>query len=117
MFTDAAVKEIARITLLRGTGARGLRAVIEGSLGGGDFRRRGGDSVRDHRPHRQGRRAAQAEHVADEGTAELALVEAVGEPEGSVDSQRRDEPSSGGDEMPVLKTEGGSVGQSFVTYI
>ncbi len=29
IFTDAAVKEIARIALERGTGARGLRAVIE----------------------------------------------------------------------------------------
>ena len=34
MFTDAAVKEIARITLLRGTGARWLRAVIEEVLEG-----------------------------------------------------------------------------------
>ena len=32
MFTDAAVKEIARIALLRGTGARGLRAVVEETL-------------------------------------------------------------------------------------
>ena len=29
MFTDAAVKEIARIALERGTGARGLRSVVE----------------------------------------------------------------------------------------
>jgi ATP-dependent Clp protease ATP-binding subunit ClpX len=29
VFTDAAIKEISRIALLRGTGARGLRAVIE----------------------------------------------------------------------------------------
>jgi len=29
MFTDAAIKEIARIALERGTGARGLRAVVE----------------------------------------------------------------------------------------
>ena len=29
VFTDAAVKEIARIALERGTGARGLRSVIE----------------------------------------------------------------------------------------
>jgi len=29
MFTDAAIKEIAKISLLRGTGARGLRSVVE----------------------------------------------------------------------------------------
>ncbi len=29
MFTDAAVKEIARIAMERGTGARGLRSVVE----------------------------------------------------------------------------------------
>jgi ATP-dependent Clp protease ATP-binding subunit ClpX len=29
MFTDAAIREIARIALERGTGARGLRAVVE----------------------------------------------------------------------------------------
>ena len=34
LFTDAAVKEIARIALDRGTGARGLRAVIEEVLEG-----------------------------------------------------------------------------------
>ena len=34
VFTDAAVKEIARIALLRGTGARGLRSVIEEVLEG-----------------------------------------------------------------------------------
>jgi ATP-dependent Clp protease ATP-binding subunit ClpX len=34
MFTDAAVKEIARIALERGTGARGLRSVIEEVLEG-----------------------------------------------------------------------------------
>src|SRR5271165_5337208 len=34
MFTDAAVKEIARIALERGTGARGLRAVVEEVLEG-----------------------------------------------------------------------------------
>ena len=34
LFTDAAVKEIARIALARGTGARGLRSVIEGVLEG-----------------------------------------------------------------------------------
>jgi len=34
MFTDAAIKEIARIALERGTGARGLRAVIEEVLEG-----------------------------------------------------------------------------------
>lgn len=32
MFTDAAVKEIAKIALERGTGARGLRAVVEETL-------------------------------------------------------------------------------------
>src|SRR5271166_6562468 len=34
LFTDAAVKEIARIALLRGTGARGLRSVVEEVLEG-----------------------------------------------------------------------------------
>ncbi len=34
VFTDAAVKEIARIALERGTGARGLRSVIEEVLEG-----------------------------------------------------------------------------------
>jgi len=34
IFTDAAVKEIAKIALLRGTGARGLRAVVEEVLEG-----------------------------------------------------------------------------------
>src|SRR5271157_2225774 len=34
LFTDAAIKEIARIALLRGTGARGLRSVIEHVLEG-----------------------------------------------------------------------------------
>jgi hypothetical protein len=34
MFTDAAVREIARIALERGTGARGLRSVIEEVLEG-----------------------------------------------------------------------------------
>jgi ATP-dependent Clp protease ATP-binding subunit ClpX len=34
MFTDAAVKEIARIALERGTGARGLRSVVEELLEG-----------------------------------------------------------------------------------
>src|SRR5208337_2614727 len=32
MFTDAAIKEIARIALQRGTGARGLRSVVEETL-------------------------------------------------------------------------------------
>src|SRR5208337_2502769 len=34
MFTDAAVREIARIALERGTGARGLRSVVEEVLEG-----------------------------------------------------------------------------------
>jgi len=34
LFTDAAIKEIARIALDRGTGARGLRAVVEEVLEG-----------------------------------------------------------------------------------
>jgi len=34
LFTDASIKEIARIALDRGTGARGLRAVIEEVLEG-----------------------------------------------------------------------------------
>ena len=46
MFTDAAVREIARIALERGTGARGLEVGRRGGLGGGAVRRRGGGSVR-----------------------------------------------------------------------
>ena len=34
IFTDAAIKEIARIALDRGTGARGLRSVVEEVLEG-----------------------------------------------------------------------------------
>jgi ATP-dependent Clp protease ATP-binding subunit ClpX len=34
VFTDAAIKEIARIALERGTGARGLRSVVEEVLEG-----------------------------------------------------------------------------------
>jgi ATP-dependent Clp protease ATP-binding subunit ClpX len=34
MFTDAAVKEIAQIASERGTGARGLRSVVEETLEG-----------------------------------------------------------------------------------
>ena len=34
LFTDAAIKEIAKIALERGTGARGLRAVVEEVLEG-----------------------------------------------------------------------------------
>ena len=37
MFTDAAVREIARIALERRTGARGLRAVVEEVLEGVPF--------------------------------------------------------------------------------
>ncbi len=53
-FTDAAIREIARIALARATGARGLRAVIEEVLEGGLVRGRGGDSVRDHGQGGQG---------------------------------------------------------------
>ena len=38
VFTDAAVREIARIALERGTGARGLRVGGRGGLGGGSVR-------------------------------------------------------------------------------
>ena len=34
LFTDAAIKEIARIALERGTGARGLRSVVKAVLEG-----------------------------------------------------------------------------------
>ena len=54
VFTDAAVKEIARIALDRGTGARGLRSVGRGGLGRGSVRGRGGGSVRDHREDASG---------------------------------------------------------------
>src|SRR5208282_4485904 len=37
LFTDAAIQEIARIALERGTGARGLRAVVEEVLEGVQF--------------------------------------------------------------------------------
>ena len=45
MFTDAAIKEIARIALERGTGARGLRGGGRGGLGGGLVRCRGGGQI------------------------------------------------------------------------
>ena len=81
VFTDAAIKEIARIALERGTGARGLRAVVEELLGGGFVRGRSGSQVRDHGQDGQGWGGGEAEHVANEGTAELARAEAVGEPQ------------------------------------
>jgi len=71
-FTNAGTGEFARIALARATGARGLRAVIEEVLEGGLVRGRGGDSVRDHGQGGQGWGAGQAEHLADEGTAEFA---------------------------------------------
>ena len=49
MFTDAAVKEIARIALERGTGARGLRSVVEEVLGGGAVRPGAWCVVRDYK--------------------------------------------------------------------
>ena len=45
MFTDAAVKEIARIALERGTGARGLRSVVEEVLEGVLFESRRGSGT------------------------------------------------------------------------
>ena len=78
MFTDAAVKEIARIALERGTGARGIEVGGRGGLGRGSVRGRGGRSVRGHRQDGQGWGGGQAEHVADEGTAELARAAAAG---------------------------------------
>ena len=74
MFTDAAVKEIARIALERGTGARGLRSVVEEVLEGVLFDVEVGVQVRDHGQDGQGWGAGQAEYVATEGTAELACA-------------------------------------------
>ena len=67
MFTDAAVREIARIALARGTGARG-----RAGHGGGVVRRRGGREVRDYGEDGHGWGGGEAEHGANEGTAEFA---------------------------------------------
>ena len=69
VFTDAAVKEIAKIALERGTGARGLRSVVEEVLEGVLFDVEAGSGHRDHRQDGHGRGGGQAEHDADEGTA------------------------------------------------
>jgi len=60
LFTDAAVREIARIALERGTGARGLRSVVEEVLEGVLFEVEAGvryviteKTVRDGEPVRQ----------------------------------------------------------------
>ena len=81
VFTDAAVREIARIALERGTGARGLEVGGRRGLGGGDVRGRGGGAVRDHGQDGQGWGAGQAEHDANEGTAEILAESAVFERE------------------------------------
>jgi len=75
MFTDAAVREIARIALARGTGARG-----RAGHGGGLVRCRGERHVRDHRQDGQGWGGSQAEHEADERTVECRCAAKTWEP-------------------------------------
>ena len=72
VFTDEAIKEIARIALERGTGARGLRAVVEEVLEGVLFEVEAGVRYRD-REDGQGWGGGQAEYDADEGTAGARL--------------------------------------------
>ena len=74
MFTDAAVREIARIALERGTGARGLRSVVEEVLEGVLFEVEAGVRYVITDKDGQGRGGGQAEHDADGGTAEFAPV-------------------------------------------
>ena len=74
VFTDTAIKEIAKIALERGTGARGLRSVVEEVLEGVLFDPMPGVQVRDHRQDRQGWGRGGAENGAAEGTAECARV-------------------------------------------
>jgi len=71
-FTDAAIREIARIALARATGARGLRAVIEEVLEGVLFEVEAGIRYVITDRAVRGGEAGQAEHLADEGTAEFA---------------------------------------------
>ena len=81
MFTDAAIKEIARIALERGTGARGLRAVVEEVLEGVLFEVEAGIRYVITREDGQGWGGGEAEHGADEGTAELACAAKNCEPQ------------------------------------
>jgi ATP-dependent Clp protease ATP-binding subunit ClpX len=46
IFTDEAIREVATIALARGTGARGLRSVIEEVLEGVLFRGGGGNAAK-----------------------------------------------------------------------
>jgi ATP-dependent Clp protease ATP-binding subunit ClpX len=84
VFTDAAVREIARIAF--GAWHRSPRAPIggRGGFGGGDVRGRGGREVHRDGQDGQGRGAGQAEHVAIEGTAELASAAKTGSQESLV---------------------------------
>ena len=81
-FTDAAVREIARIALQRGTGARGLRSVVEEVLEGVLFDPEAGVPVRDHRQDGQGWGAGQAEFMS-QPRAPLSwhVLRRVGEPQ------------------------------------
>jgi ATP-dependent protease Clp ATPase subunit len=49
MFTDTAIKEIAKIAIERGMGARGLRSVVEEVVERAYVRRCAGDQERDYR--------------------------------------------------------------------
>ena len=79
VFTDAAVKEIARIALERGTGARGLRSVVEEVLEGVLFDVEAGVRYVITEQDGAGWGGGQAEHDAAESTAECLPVAAVGE--------------------------------------
>ena len=78
VFTDAAVKEIARIALERGTGARGFEVGRRGGHGGGFVRRRGGRRYVVTDRTVRGGEAVKQSMIAIEGTAELARAAAAG---------------------------------------
>ena len=73
IFTDAAIKDISKITLERGTGARGLRAVVEEVLEG--FSRcGGGGQVRSHGRDGQGWAGGEAEGRAAKSSAKPRVL-------------------------------------------
>ena len=81
MFTDAAVREIARIALDRGTGARGLRSVVEEVLEGVLFDVEAGRRYVITDKTVRGGEAVKQSMTAAEGTAELARAAKTGSQE------------------------------------
>jgi ATP-dependent protease Clp ATPase subunit len=67
------VREIAKIALERGTGARGLRLVVEEVIEGVLFDVEAGVRVRDQRHDGHARGSREAEHESGEGTIDLFL--------------------------------------------